>query len=332
MHTVGAASARRAFASRPVAVLTLCACVVVVGACGAPTAIAFFEEVAWYAQGVADEEMRSTLTTSAASVGVRLEPIVSAEPEPRVALAAALRDRRPSLAVVVPLLSLEVDELAAEHPGVHFVAIGVPAAAASSARPTNVTAVSFDSDGAFERAGRVMGLYVRSRDGARVAVIERRPVSARAVERVVAGIQEVAGGDALLRRELQSGADRVRLRRLVEGVVRDGALVVFLDVGDLAAAGLATLADQGALAVVTNWGNRPGYEGTLLLTVEEDLAAAVRAGLQRATERASDPSPASAAVAVAGQVVWRLGEPPPATAATLLDARVAARPGSTDVR
>ena len=95
MHTVGAASARRAFASRPVAVLTLCACVVVVGACGAPTAIAFFEEVAWYAQGVADEEMRSTLTTSAASVGVRLEPIVSAEPEPRVALAAALRDRRP---------------------------------------------------------------------------------------------------------------------------------------------------------------------------------------------------------------------------------------------
>ena len=121
----------------------------------------------------------------------------------------------------------------------------------------------------------------------------------------------------------------MRLRRLVEGVVRDGALVVFLDVGDLAAIGLATVADQGALAVVRNWGARPGYEGTLLLSVEEDLAEAIRAGLESALGAgpgggAGGGTRAAAGVSVPGRVVWRLTEDPPAAAAALLDVRAGA--------
>ena len=326
MCSAGRPAQHRRCVDRVLAALLLLVSTGLLSSCGGPAAIAFFEEIAWYAQGVPDEELRSALSAEAASVGMRLEVIVSSTTQPRVALGEALAARPASMAVVVPLVSLEVDQLAVAHPDVHFVAIG-----ATSAPAPNVTAVAFDSDEAFERAGRVMGLYVLARNEARVAVVERRPVAVAGVEQVVAGIQQVAGTDVLLRRELQAGADRVRLRRLIEGVVRDGATVVFLDVGNLAAVGLATIEDQGVLAVVRNWGRRPGYEGTLLLTVEEDLSEAIRAGLEQATA-GGRPSPGDAPLSVTGRVVWRLDEPPPAAAATLLDPLWGAHPGSSDDR
>ena len=287
------------------------------GACSGPVAIAFFEEVTWYGYGLPDAQLRREVELAAASAGVQLQAVVDTGSQPRAALSAALEAHRADLAVLFPLLSLEAEAIASAHPSVHFVAIGglEPTAA-------NLTSVQFDSDRALENAGRVMALYVAARPGTRVAVIERPLAGSGGAEHVVAGVLDEAGPTLLLRRELQAGADRVRLRRLIEGVVRDGAVVVFLDVGDLAAVALATIADQGALAAVRNWGRRPGYKRVLLLSVDEVLSDGLRAGLEGAAARADGRGPPPGTISVPARLVWRIDEEPPPAAAALVDEKV----------
>jgi hypothetical protein len=285
---------------------------VLLAGCDSTRALAFFEEAYWASLAESGDVLEERLRAAAETRGFGLEVVVSSSADPRAELQGLLATWTGQVVVLTPLLSLEAGAIAASSPELRFISIdGVPTDRASTVR--------FEVGPAMVRAGRAVARYLDQVGDARVATIVRAEGSLEARDSFALGFAAEAGQSRILARQLQATADRVRLRRLIEGLVRDGVRVFFLDVGSLASVGLAAVQDQEAMIVARNWGSRAGFDDLILLSVDDDLAAALGSGLA---------APSGTAVTVPARVVWGSAAALPADVRPLLDLVPALPPSS----
>ena len=266
----------------------------------------------WHAVTAAYPTLESELRGVVLADGRRLQVLELTTDEPRAELEAELAAARYAGVVLTPLLSSEAEALAVAHPGVRFVQLAWTGASdASLPQPlANVTAVTFDRSVALERAGRLVAAYLADHPAMQLAVVRAAGSGAAAVAAFRAGL--AAGGAQNRVSEHPFAAERgsAGLRISLEAAASVGAGVVFLQAGDLTGEALRTLADGDRLAVVSNWGNRRGYEATVLVSVDDPGLPAIVAGIEA--------SPGARTV-VAARVVWGLAAPLPTAAAGLYD-------------
>ena len=266
----------------------------------------------WYAVTEAFPQVEQHLRATLEQAGHRTRLLVLEDPA--AALDRQLAAGRYRGVVLTPLLAVGGTELAAAHRDLRFVLLtwqGTVAATGDDPRPAalpaNVTEVRFARTAAYTRAGRLAAAYLATRQPAKAAVVYAVDGGDAALARVAAfraGFSAGAGGGArrLLERSLQPESDAGRLNRVLSRLEGEGVTLVYLEVGRLVRGGLEAVAREGMQAVVANWGERPGFEATVLISVDDDPAAALAAGLAAAGgERVSVPS----------RVVWGLAAPLP---------------------
>ena len=264
----------------------------------------------WHAVTAAYPTLESELRGLVLADGRRLQVLELTADEPRAELEAELADARYAGVVLTPLLSSEAEALAVAHPGVRFVQLAWTGAddASRPQPPANVTEVAFDRSAAFERAGRLVAAYLADQPGMQLAVVAAAGSGASAGAAFRAGL--AAGGAQNRISEHPFAAERGSAGLRISLEAAAGAGVVFLQAGELTGEALRTLAAGGRLAVVSNWGNRGGYEATVLVSVDDPGLPAIVAGIE---------APAGARTVVAARVVWGLAAPLPNAAAGLYD-------------
>ena len=274
------------------------------------------EEPFWRAVSEAYPELEADMRASVLEGGQRLSIAHLGAEQPLEALQARLAKARPAGVVLTPLLSLQADEVAAAHPDLPIVVLTWSgAAAAGAAEPEagpNVTSVSFARTEALNRAGRLLAAYIADQPEGRIGVLATGGSVARAhVAAFRGGVTNAGAGARLTERRLDRSADNAALQRSLDALQRSAVRVVFLEVGALTGAALEALARDGTFAMVRNWGYRPGFEQTVLMTVDDPPLQAMRAGIAAAP---------GSAVEVASEVVWGAGAPLPDGASGLYDA------------
>jgi len=290
---------------------------VLAGGCNRPrpehTYLVAVEPPFWHAVTTAFPSLESELRGTVLADGRRLQLLQVSAEEPRAELVAELARSGYAGVVLTPLLSFEAEELAAAHPEVRFVQLGwTGAAGAPDPRPpANVTAVSFDRATAHERAGRLVAAYLAERPEAQAAVVAAAGShEAGAVAAFRAGVAAGDAQDRVSEHSFAAAGGSAALRNSLEAAGDGGAEVVYLQVGELTGEALRALAAAGRLAVVGNWGNRPGFEATVLVSVDDPALPAIVAGIE---------APAGTRTVVAARVTWGLAAPLPNAAAGLYD-------------
>ena len=266
----------------------------------------------WRAVTVAYPSLERDLHGTVLADGRRLQVFLAGAEQPLAELEEQLAGARYAGVVLTPLLSFEAEALAAAHPGVRFVLLTWTGATGQSRPPpANVTEVAFERTGAHQRAGRLVAAYLADHPATQVAIVAATG-SGEAARAAAFRSGLGAGGahERVIEQPFDAPRDSASLRSSLEAARGAGAGVVYLEVGALTGEALRTLAAAGLLAVVGNWGNRPGFEATVLLSVDDPPLAALVAGIE---------APASTRTAVAAQVVWGLAAPVPNTAAGLYD-------------
>ena len=266
----------------------------------------------WHAVTAAYPTLESELHGTVLADGRRLQVLQLAAEEPRAELEAELAAARYAGVVLTPLLSSAAEALAAAHPEVRFVQLAWTGAdrAPRAQPPANVTAVAFDRHGALQRAGRLVAAYLAGQPATRLAVVAAAGSEAAAVAAFRAGLAAGGAQDRVSEHLFVAEQGSAGLRNSLEAAAGAGAGVVFLQAGELTGEALRTLADGGRLAVVSNWGNRRGYEATVLASVDDPGLPAIIAGIE---------APPGARTVVPARVTWGLAAPLPNAAAGLYD-------------
>ena len=264
----------------------------------------------WHAVTAAHPTLESELRGMVLADGRRLQVLQLSAEEPRAELEAELAAARYAGVVLTPLLSSEAEALAAAHPGIRFVQLAWTGAdqAPRAQPPSNVTAVAFDRNAALHRAGRLVAAYLADQPGTQLAVVAATGSGAAAVAAFRAGVAAGGAQDRVSEHPFAAERGSAGLRDSLEAAA--GAGVVLLQAGELSGEALRTLAEGGRLAVVSNWGNRRGYEATVLVSVDDPGLPAIVAGIEA--------SPGARTV-VPARVVWGLAAPLPNAAAGLYD-------------
>ena len=270
----------------------------------------------WRAVSEAYPALETDLSALVFADGRRLNTFHIDSEQPLDALHARLARVRPAGVVLTPLLSLQADEVAAAHPGLPIVVLTWSGeAAAGSTAPAggpNVTSVSFSRNDALTRAGELLAAYIAQQPEGRVGILATGGRVERAhVAAFRRGVTSAGGAARLTERRIDRSTDSGSLKRSLDALQRSDVRVVFLEVGPLTGAALETLARDGTLAMVRNWGYRTGFEETVLVSVNDPPLAALRAGIAAAP---------GSAVEVASEVVWGTGAPLPAGSSGLFDA------------
>ncbi len=266
----------------------------------------------WHAVTAAYPTLESELRGTILADGRRLQVLELTADEPRAELEAQLAAARYAGVVLTPLLSSEAGVLAAAHPGIRFVQLAWTGASDASLPqpPANVTEVAFDRSAALERAGRLVAAYLADQPAIRLAVVAATGSGAAAVAAFRAGLAAGGAEDRVSEHPFAVERGSAGLRNSLEAAASAGAGVVFLQAGELTGEALRTLAVGDRLAVVSNWGNRRGYEATVLVSVDDPGLPAIVAGIE---------APAGARTVVPARVVWGLAAPLPNAAAGLYD-------------
>ena len=266
----------------------------------------------WHAVTAAYPTLESELRGMVLADGRRLQVLQLTTEEPRAELEAELAGTRYAGVVLTPLLSAEAEALAAAHPAIRFVQLAWTGADRGSRPqpPSNVTAVDFDRRAALQRAGRLVAAYLADQPATRLAVVAAAGSGAAAVAAFRTGLAAGGAQDRVSEHFFAAERGSAGLRNSLEAAAGAGAGVVFLQVGELTGEALRTLADGGRLAVVRNWGNRHGYEATVLASVDDPGLPAIVAGIE---------APAGTRAVVPARVVWGLAAPLPHAAAGLYD-------------
>lgn len=266
----------------------------------------------WHAVTAAYPTLESELRETVLADGRRLQVLQLSTEEPRAELEAELAGARYAGVVLTPLLSAETEALAAAHPAIRFVQLAWTGAdqASRPQQPSNVTAVDFDRRSALQRAGSLVAAYLADQPATRLAVVAAAGSGAAAVAAFRNGLAAGGAQDRVSEHFFAAERGSAGLRNSLEAAAGAGAGVVFLQVGELTGEALRTLADGGRLAVVRNWGNRRGYEATVLASVDDPGLAAIVAGIA---------TPPGVSTVVPARVTWGLAAPLPNAAAGLYD-------------
>lgn len=206
--------------------------------------------------------------------------------EPMAAVEHLLAELRPEWVYLSPLLPLDVHVLASRFPGVRIVQEG-----AGPGPEPNLVRLDFQREEAFRRAGKAVARLLTqealrpvlpSGQGAapapKAAVVLAQPllVARARAEAFRAGFLSVADAALLLERDLDTLSDTAKARKVLESLREQGAGVFLLQTYGLTGFCLEYLRSQGGLAVLEEPAGGNGYEEQVLLSLQEDLAAALR--------------------------------------------------------
>lgn len=238
----------------------------------------FCDPVSWetYSRRGLDEQ---ALERIAGGQGRRLEiyrtlPGAQAEEE----LDSLLQDRRVKSVFVTPFFTFELSLLAARFPEVLFVR----EQPVSRADPDNLVRIAYDREQAYSKAGEAAARLIAgpghtdliSSPDARVGILTV-PLSQRGHREIAAfraGFGTQAEADTLVERRVDPPTDRVQARRVLEEMRQAGVELILFKTYSLTTFCLAELKKTGGWAIIEDYEGGGGYEGVVLLSIEDDLA------------------------------------------------------------
>ena len=211
-----------------------------------------------------------------------LDPVKQASP----AVEHLLAERRSGWVYLSPLLPLDAHELASRFPGVRIVQ-----ESSGPGPEPNLVRLEFQQEEAFRRAGRAVARLLtdealqpalpaaqEAAPAAKAAVVLAQPLpeARRRADAFRAGFLSLADRALLLERDLYTQADTAKARRVLESLREQGAGVFLLLTYGLSGFCLEYLRSQGGLAVLGEAPGVGGYDEQVLLSLQEDLPAALR--------------------------------------------------------
>ncbi len=210
--------------------------------------------------------------------------VVDPAKEPMPAVEQLLAELRPGWVYLSPLLPLDVHVLASRFPGVRIVQEGT-----GPGPEPNLVRLDFQREEAFRRAGRAVArlltqealrpvLVSGQAPAPKAAVLLAQPllVARQRAEAFRAGFLSVADAALLFERDLDTLSDTAKARRVLESLREQGAGVFLFQTYGLTGFCLENLRSQGGLAVLEEPVGGTGYEEQVLLSLQEDLPAALR--------------------------------------------------------
>jgi hypothetical protein len=209
-------------------------------------------------------------------------------------LRALVRRTAPRGVYLSPLLARAGGSIAAEFPETLFFTDGsLPPGSASPGG--NLRSVRYEFPQAHAEAGHALGMLLadpaaapalralveagRTASVATVATVAVRPDKGeqRELQLFRASLLETGAVEKVEERELTSLEDRARARRILERLREEGTAVFLLHTSTLTGFCLEVLQTVGGLAVVEGLPGVEAYSDVLLLTLERDFPAALRA-------------------------------------------------------
>ena len=206
--------------------------------------------------------------------------------DPMAAVEHLLAELRPGWVYLSPLLPLDAHVLASRFPAARIVQ-----EAGGPGPEPNLVRLDFQRDEAFRRAGRavarlltqealrpVLGSGEGTAPAVKAAVVLAQPpqVARQRAEAFRAGFLSAADAALLLERDLDTLSDTAKARKVLESLRERGARVFLLQTYGLTGFCLEYLRSQGGLAVLEEPLGGTGYEEQVLLSLQEDLAGALR--------------------------------------------------------
>lgn len=190
-------------------------------------------------------------------------------------LRGLLAGRRAAVVFLSPLFDLDLDRLAGEFPDALLVrpevAHGGPAPAGSL-----WLRLRFDYAEAMREAGSLAARLAADPVRVGVLISETAPWLEQRVAAFREGLAEAGEEGLLLWRQVDSANDRVKARRLLEEMRREGAGVFLLLTYSLTGFCLEYLSREGALAIAQDAAAAEAYPETVAAYFEEDTAEALR--------------------------------------------------------
>jgi hypothetical protein len=263
-------------------------CLLVLTSCWNGRVLFSFEQPFW-ASLDGGPRLASSLAAASLTHGYLPRFLLSTQTaSPADQLSAALKGRTFHAVVVGPLLSLDWNAYAPQHPRTVFVLVG---AAAPVNPPPNVLALFYDRRSAFRAAGTAAGVSVRGGSAgpgagalaARIAVLLSAAPSLDdgETESFAQGVAQALDGARPVVRVLGEHVDRATLKTAIEEMHRQGVQVFLLGMGSLDAWALEVLQGSGGSAVVADWASSGAFPAQVFLSVEEDIPGGIARALAR---------------------------------------------------
>lgn len=214
-------------------------------------------------------------------------------------LAALLQEREVERVLITPLFTFDIALTADRFPDILFIreeysppgelTATASASAGVSSRRNNLVRIVYDRDAAFEKAGEAAAVLAaglgaqnpQDSGGVRAGILTV-PLSERGkreIEAFRAGFAARAEESLLVERQVNPASDRVRARQALEEMRQNGVELILFKTYGLTGFCLEELKKSGGLAIIEDYQGGGGYDEVVILSIEDDLAAAYAASL-----------------------------------------------------
>lgn len=254
----------------------------------------------------------------------RIEQIILEKNDPEIDLQRKIINSNYESVVISPLLSLQAETITNQRPDIKFILLTwatnelIIEKEDHSELAENIVEVMFTKTNAIERTGEIVAKYLSTNQGSYAAILHDGDKNTfNYVKSFREGFSKEKSTSFLLEKQLRQANDRIRMKRIIETLEAEKVIVVFIDVGSLTPDALKLLKHYEIHAVVTNWGNRIGFEDTILISIDNDPLIAISKGIK---------ATGGERVIISSKVVWGLAIEPPLNSLQLID-EVRERPG-----
>ena len=217
----------------------------------------------------------------------RIEQIILEKNDPEVDLQRKIINSNYESVVISPLLSLQAETITNQRPDIKFILLTwatnelIIEKEDHSELSENIVEVMFTKTDAIERTGEIVAKYLSTNQGSYAAMLHDGDENTfNYVKSFREGFSKEKSTIFLLEKQLRQANDRIRMKRIIETLEAEKVIVVFIDVGSLTPDALKLLKHHEIYAVVTNWGNRIGFEDTILISIDDDPLIAISKGIK----------------------------------------------------
>ena len=224
--------------------------------------------------------------------------LVTAQPEIEAGdtLKNIILNKHPHKVFISSLFPFNVEEIISQFPETLFI---LPESLVSQ-DALNLIKISFKREEAFNKAGELCGRLIQSplfSDFLKAQSKIKPPLKVGILvsvlndsvkEEIAAfqnGFQATAEASYLVTKEIGNLTDKVKARKLLEKMKEEGVVITLLKAYTLNPFCLEFLEKEGGLAIVEDWQGSAGYEEVVLISIEEDLPAALENSLEYSLSR-----------------------------------------------
>jgi basic membrane lipoprotein Med (substrate-binding protein (PBP1-ABC) superfamily) len=266
-------------------------CIIVlyfISSCSRRNEVIFFAEKYWW--NVIDQEsnLSQTLNSICTQEGFYLKTVIT-EKEENYAdeLMYTASSGRANIIITGPMLAYDVDMIAAEFTDKLFIVIG--ASDYSDFTSPNVLAVSFDYTSAYYRVGQMVSSLLHPDYYYMYETLQEKKVgiiysletdkAREYVDNFKQGFLEEQDAEEIIVEAPENAYDRVQALRAVENLSAQDVKIFLLKNYSLIPACIQKISDMDAYYIIEDWQYLSEYASHLLLSIEEDIPAAVERAL-----------------------------------------------------